>query len=224
MSARGASPKTPARFNPLPPTVGGRIRTPCGVSAGRLRFNPLPPTVGGRIATAANTPPNILFQSAPADCRRENEVATAVATAQWGFNPLPPTVGGRITVADNIVFSFRFQSAPADCRRENDNIVCNLASNTRVSIRSRRLSAGECEGPCRGPCRDSVSIRSRRLSAGESGCKRTSTPARSFNPLPPTVGGRILDSQHERSGYVVSIRSRRLSAGESVHVWFWTSP
>ena len=35
-------------FNPLPPTVGGRIET--GRWMQRCGFNPLPPTVGGRMA------------------------------------------------------------------------------------------------------------------------------------------------------------------------------
>ena len=62
-----------------------------------------------------------LFQSAPAECRRENEGARETPPVDR-FNPLPPTVGGRMA------------SGLANGR-------------TIVSIRSRRLSAGESRRP-----------------------------------------------------------------------------
>ena len=108
-----------------------------------------------------------MFQSAPADCRRENCPAWPSSRSFKSFNPLPPTVGGRIS----------------------QDSTCTLISI--VSIRSRRLSAGEYEGPDQLGRSGRVSIRSRRLSAGE--CTRRSLP---------------------RGRLHVSIRSRRLSAGE----------
>ena len=62
-----------------------------------------------------------MFQSAPADCRREKGRGHRFLTTVYRFNPLPPTVGGR--------------SAPT-------GYWYNAQS---VSIRSRRLSAGEAE-------------------------------------------------------------------------------
>ena len=106
-----------------------------------------------------------------------------------GFNPLPPTVGGRspsrARAIRRLVVSIRsrrlsageerfqleglltqeFQSAPADCRREKGGRPAG--GRATVSIRSRRLSAGEGS-----PAPDSLCLDI------------------SFNPLPPTVGGR----------------------------------
>ena len=108
-------------FNPLPPTVGGRIRRRFRRLGGRLRFNPLPPTVGGRIRLRmSSSNPGLAFQSAPADGRRENVMAAPIA---------PPPV--------------TFQSAPADGRRENDLRAHADLDRFTVSIRSRRRSAGE---------------------------------------------------------------------------------
>ena len=98
----------------------------------------------GECHTHCRIDPRCRFQSAPADCRREN--IRAAGRPRWtsGFNPLPPTVGGRI--------------------------FCPVSPRSAlvVSIRSRRLSAGEFveRGHQRHP--QAVSIRSRRLSAGES--------------------------------------------------------
>ena len=134
------------------------------------------------------------FQSAPADCRRENYVRPVLGTSIRGFNPLPPTVGGRM-----------IEALRGQAHRD-------------VSIRSRRLSAGESCGAVRSPrsfrfnplpptvggrmrtadphgVPRNVSIRSRRLSAGEwSHSHATCSDAGSFNPLPPTVGGRMSGS------------------------------
>ena len=176
------------------------------------------------------------FQSAPADCRRENALARSAATSD-SFNPLPPTVGGRISTTVTATIA-RFQSAPADCRRENgspaapsatgefqsapadcrrENQLRQESAVSRVSIRSRRLSAGELFRLDEAPGLD-VSIRSRRLSAGE-----FATAARygehCFNPLPPTVGGRMLaPADYALGHFEVSIRSRRLSAGEFARI------
>ena len=69
----------------------------------------------------------IVFQSAPADCRREK--------------------------GDERIFTrgeLLFQSAPADCRREKGQFAVCVDAIPNVSIRSRRLSAGEGESrPCR---------------------------------------------------------------------------
>ena len=83
------------------------------------------------------------FQSAPADCRREKQSYVRKATRRKRFNPLPPTVGGR---------------------RPLETYFPALLS---VSIRSRRLSAGEGAAGPPGWAAGLVSIRSRRLSAGE---------------------------------------------------------
>ena len=110
------------------------------------------------------------FQSAPADGRRENPRAAGGHRARRvRFNPLPPTVGGRIlTLEDLAAMTLMFQSAPADGRRENRR-------SGLLHLRSRL-----------------VSIRSRRRSAGESAVWRApGWCSSSFNPLPPTVGGRI---------------------------------
>ena len=128
-------------FNPLPPTVGGRMACVAGtasrltvsirsrrLSAGESDpawsvrgppcFNPLPPTVGGRMQRATVQMNFQSFQSAPADCRRES----GAARVRWWIA--------------------RFQSAPADCRRENALPPRRRLPHV-VSIRSRRLSAGE---------------------------------------------------------------------------------
>ena len=202
-------------------------RPQCSVR--RCRFNPLPPTVGGRMPGRCRPKPRCMFQSAPADCRRENARATSGARGSR-FNPLPPTVGGRIASigetgsADDVSIRSRRMSA-GECpeplsprrvpsrfnplpptvggrmRRAADrsragfnplppNVGGRMACHCpdRVSIRSRRLSAGECLAVR--PVAEFVSIRSRRMSAGESGCRLRPHGVR-FNPLPPTVGGRI---------------------------------
>ena len=128
------------RFNPLPPTVGGRISCDCLGRAGR--FNPLPPTVGGRIERAIGDAERDLFQSAPADCRREDRGTSICA--------VPAT----------------FQSAPADCRRENGG------SGATRPMRFQSAPA-DCRRENAWPPFD----------AGHDGGR--------FNPLPPTVGGRM---------------------------------
>ena len=117
-----------------------------------------------RLITAGHT---LKFQSAPADCRRENSGVSPRWTIRTSFNPLPPTVGGesgrRRAPVDRpgrffqsapadcrreyrhggvVLPLHRFRSAPADCRRENAKTGCEI-SVPPVSIRSRRLSAGE---------------------------------------------------------------------------------
>ena len=85
----------------------------------------------------------------------------------------------------------------------------------QVSIRSRRLSAGEGSGRATCSIDLGVSIRSRRLSAGEDSCRAGGRPGDRFNPLPPTVGGRRTIRYTSPMANKVSIRSRRLSAGEA---------
>ena len=135
-------------------------------------FNPLPPTVGGRSAGSSS-----------------------ITTSARCFNPLPPTVGGRSVSGPVEVGTWRFQSAPADVGGRSPP-AWPPRRFRRVSIRSRRLSAGEAARTAE------YDLRVAR-----------------FNPLPPTVGGR---RQHRALGHdarTVSIRSRRLSAGEG-----WASP
>ena len=83
------------------------------------------------------------FQSAPADCRRENAANGSTNACADCFNPLPPTVGGRISAAGMVTLAGdRFNPLPPtvggripDASRSHDFHP--------VSIRSRRLSAGE---------------------------------------------------------------------------------
>ena len=151
------------RFNPLPPTVGGRMDAVRAYRPVGARFNPLPPTVGGRMS-AARKPGDDAFQSAPADCRREN-LAPAIVTMSPRFNPLPPTVGGRMWPVGRAVPGSFNPLPPTVGGRMSHGYV---ARGRLVSIRSRRLSAGECR---------------------TIGCRRRQ--ADGFNPLPPTVGGRM---------------------------------
>ena len=154
-------------------------------------FNPLPPTVGGRSQTAQKRPQGWEFQSAPADCRREKSIdvrSPAAASVSIrsrrlsagedrrrfrqaqqlaGFNPLPPTVGGRSMWPEDSAAAPGFQSAPADCRREKTEAIHAVEGLQKVSIRSRRLSAGEAGVVALCVTAVGVSIRSRRLSAGE---------------------------------------------------------
>ena len=110
-----------ARFNPLPPNVGGRIIPPMGALPQCSCFNPLPPNVGGRIrVTAKPGAAAPAFQSAPAECRRENIEREYCDRNASRFNPLPPNVGGRMPAA-----------------------LTGRAGRVDVSIRSRRMSAGE---------------------------------------------------------------------------------
>ncbi len=94
-SARAGCCRRP-RFNPLPPTVGGRIRRHQITVPRKFGFNPLPPNVGGRMPPPLEPRSRRPFQSAPAECRRENAAAD-----------------------DRAAMRKRFQSAPAECRREN---------------------------------------------------------------------------------------------------------
>ncbi len=282
------------RFNPLPPNVGGRMQPQPRPNAAGTPFQSAPAECrreNHRRSLASCG--RMRFQSAPADCRRENRRALHGADRHRSrFNPLPPNVGGRMRSPQRYARSRHvFQSAPAECRRENDGMPRSPARASRVSIRSRRMSAGECRpiagssprahvsirsrrlsageyqlaidsmspcsvsirsrrlsaGECCTPARRRwhvhVSIRSRRLSAGECrdadrpaalvssfnplpptvggrmlGWTRCDRPAAGFNPLPPNVGGRMAALSSQRCSRNVSIRSRRLSAGEC-DVW-----
>ncbi len=176
-------------------------------------FNPLPPTVGGRMSIVSFIVSDPAFQSAPADCRRENRQGIAIAQGDRRFNPLPPTVGGRPRPSGP-GGGILFQSAPADCRRENPTGRLHRPHG-RVSIRSRRLSAENAAVWSNSAARfvfQSAPADCRRENAARS---RGLTTGRRFNPLPPTVGGRILVALASLAPRHVSIRSRRLSAGES---------
>ena len=229
------------RFNPLPPTVGGRMPGREPGREPRAGFNPLPPTVGGRMAIDTGDCSHRRFQSAPADCRRENANRSLPDFVERNrFNPLPPTVGGRMRwirlALTAVLVSIRSRRLSAG----ESSVVEVPPGGERVSIRSRRLSAGESRLRTDLHDRRRVSIRSRRLSAGESmpsaahttgfefqsapadcrrenastgsrvarrhsfqsapadcrrendqACPRVYATVSSFNPLPPTVGGRM---------------------------------
>ena len=178
-------------FNPLPPTVGGRIflvfddscRVNVSIRSRRLSAGECQVTSlvsiriyvsirsrrlsAGESAATVSACRWLTFQSAPADCRRENCDFRRAASRSGGFNPLPPTVGGRIvaTMPDG--------------------------SKETVSIRSRRLSAGESAGSLQ-------PILSRTFQSAPADCRRENeeeppmlTIIVRFNPLPPTVGGRM---------------------------------
>ena len=107
------------------------------------------------------------FQSAPADCRRENADERDLTWADSRFQSAPADCRRENSASQHATILRWFQSAPADCRRENDARAGGQGRKPVVSIRSRRLSAGESpRGPIQLPA-STVSIRSRRLSAGE---------------------------------------------------------
>ena len=135
----GRLPTRATRFNPLPPTVGGRMSSAASLATRAAGFQSAPADC--RRENDAPTLPYEAFQSAPADCRREN--AHASRRAVRCFNPLPPTVGGRMLACERTSAMPVFQSAPADCRRENAGFRAAACRCEIVSIRSRRLSAGE---------------------------------------------------------------------------------
>ncbi len=211
------------RFNPLPPTVGGRIR-PCRCCLSRSRA----------------------FQSAPADCRRENRCRPASRRAvQVSIRSRRLSAGefaaaSRCRAVDVSIRSRRlsagecdrrltrsaskitFQSAPADCRRENAQ-----RPSRRRDRRSFQSAPADCRRenrcaalPGRGvlrfnPLPPTVGGRMLNVQFGF-------RPDDRFNPLPPTVGGRITSGSDDPADALVSIRSRRLSAGESA-VWRWAA-
>ena len=157
------------------------------------------------------------FQSAPAECRREKHAAAALKAG-----PLP------------------FQSAPAECRREKAPARSSRC-RVPVSIRSRRMSAGEAEiggfigclewfqsapAECRRekPKWASVVQQAQAFQSAPAECRREKHRAQAvrssatcFNPLPPNVGGRRPFFSDVRHLFDVSIRSRRMSAGEGCH-------
>ena len=130
------------------------------------------------------------FQSAPADCRREKQVRVQGRSHELRFNPLPPTVGGRSRrPGDHCPGDHGFNPLPPTVGGRRFAVAIATIA-TLVSIRSRRLSAGEVgfQPQCR--TFQGVSIRPRRLSAGEGKDRGLQPSPDCFNPLPPTVGGR----------------------------------
>ena len=183
-------------------------------------------------------PASGVFQSAPADCRRE-KADPRLFFFEWGV----------------------FQSAPADCRREKGGVMATddptgsfqcsrrlSAGGAAEAVRLppdfrfnplRRLSAGEGESGLLSPdlskfqsapadCRREKGLRAVQAAGGLSrfnplpptvGGRSLATSLLNrrvvrFNPLPPTVGGRRPWADETSKWRHVSIRSRRLSAGE----------
>ena len=210
----------------------GECRSTSATRAGSKCFNPLPPTVGGRIRAALQLPEVMWFQSAPADCRRENDSTLRRSIDAGQFQSAPaecrrengrsrrrtatspfqsaPADCRRENPGQRRTIVSAFQSAPADCRRENartgssslefqsapadcrrENWAATSAGGSTVSIRSRRLSAGECRA-----VRMACTIE--QFQSAPADCRRENVGTLSdrgrgacFNPLPPTVGGRI---------------------------------
>ena len=172
-----------------------------------------------------------MFQSAPADCRREKTAVRRAIQTPLTFQSAPADCR-REKASDLSTAQLKsvFQSAPADCRREKA-VRRPHAHRSRgfnplpPTVGGRRLYQ-ECER-----LQELVSIRSRRLSAGEDGPRPRFSPTRRFNPLPPTVGGRSRPQRRADVHGHVSIRSRRLSAGEEAGTdvkvavtWFQSAP
>ena len=181
------------------------------------------------------------FQSAPAECRREN-VERRHRCLRCRFNPLPPNVGGRICCRWLCNPHLRcFNPLPPNVGGRMP-ASRRPAADDAVSIRSRRMSAGEFATADESRTLPGVSIRSRRMSAGEYAprFREPTVSSEMFQSAPAecrrenadawidakaasqvsirsrrNVGGRILSE----AGMIaangdVSIRSRRMSAGE----------
>ena len=133
-----------------------------------------------------------MFQSAPADCRREKGEDPLIAIDPVCFNPLPPMSAGEGWLGRQSEGAVPpFQSAPADCRREKPPTqlmrLHELTMFQSAPADCRREKPKEFDAL-------QLDLRFNPLPPTCRREKQSKSPSTNywtcFNPLPPTVGGR----------------------------------
>ena len=143
-----------------------------------IRFQSAPAAMSaGESSRWSNQRRSPSFNPLPPQCRRENLSRRPVGSVRHvGFNPLPPNVGGRITARS------RVRSFP------------------RVSIRSRRMSAGEYAAHREEVAALKFQSAPAAMSAGECLGKQGTGPTRlMFQSAPAAMSAGECDDSHGQS-------------------------